>query len=584
MGGIKNMTLPNKAVIYARVSTEEQASEGYSIEAQKQLLQEYAKQRNIQIIDEYIDEGKSGKSIDGRPELLRLLSDARENKFDIVIIYKLDRLARKTRDSLEIAERLERHNVLLMSYSENIDTTTPGGKMFYTLISSFAEMERSTIIDRVKMGMNQRAKQGKWNGGIVLGYDVIEKELVVNDEEASIVQEIFNLANLGHGYKKIAYMLNKIGYKTKKNRDFSIATVKGILDNPIYIGKIRFNQHENWSEKRRKGKNNEPYIIDGTHPPIISIELWEHVQQKRQQRSYQPSQSQQPYFLSRLIRCPECGHGMVSAKARGHKGRVYRYYQCGQFHNKGKTVCSPNSINADRAEQQVIEELKRVVSEPYFIEKLVEKMNSEREEAEKPLLKEKKRLFQECEKTEKRVDTIVNQLMDDIELKSIYTKKLKEQQQLLETYQEKLASIDNQLQSINKKPIDADAMRNLLENLDTILEKADSTEKKELLALFVKDIQITKEPTSRRTGRQITRLNLMFDFTIEALQGSTGVLLNRMTDINLDFIAPIDTSFMDEPFSREETLRDALASLSILPLLMVRFPPINPKSPINLLN
>ena len=148
-------------VIYARVSTEEQVSEGYSINAQKELLQEYAKTRNIQIVDEYIDEGRSGKSIEGRPEMQRLLKDARDNKFDTVITYKLDRLARKTRDSLDIVETLERHNVQLMSYSENIDTTTPGGKMFYTLISSFAEMERSTIIDRVKMGMKQRAKQGK---------------------------------------------------------------------------------------------------------------------------------------------------------------------------------------------------------------------------------------------------------------------------------------------------------------------------------------------------------------------------------------------------------------------------------------
>lgn len=570
-------------VIYARVSTEEQVSEGYSINAQKELLQEYAKTRNIQIVDEYIDEGRSGKSIEGRPEMQRLLKDARDNKFDTVITYKLDRLARKTRDSLDIVETLERHNVQLMSYSENIDTTTPGGKMFYTLISSFAEMERSTIIDRVKMGMNQRAKQGKWNGGIVLGYDVIDKELVINEKESAIIQEIFDLANRGHGFKKVAYMLNKKGYKTKKDRDFSIATVKGILNNPVYIGKIRFNQHENWSEKRRKGKNNNPDIVDGTHSPIISQKLWEQVQQKLQQRSYQPSQSQQPYFLSRLVRCPECGHGMVSAKSRGHKGRVYRYYQCGQFHNKGKSVCSPNSINADRAEQQVIEELKRVVKEPYFIEKLVEKMNLEREAAERPLLKEKKLLLHEIEKTEKRIDTIINKLIDEPELKTIFTKKLKEQQQLLESLKEKVASTEKQLLNISKEPIDADAMRTLLENLDEILEKADSAEKKELLALFIRDIHITKEPTSRRTGRQITQINLMFDFTIEALQGSTGVLLNRMNDINLDFIAPIDRSFLDQPSFYEEMLRDAMASLSILPLLMVRFPPINPKRSINLL-
>lgn len=147
-----------KAVLYARVSTEEQVRDGYSINAQKELLNEYARRNNIEIIEEYIDEGKSGKSIDGRPEMKRLLRDTKTGSFEIVIVYKLDRLARKTKDSLEIVENLEAHNVQLVSYTENIDTTTPGGKMFYTLLSSLSEMERSNIIDRAKMGMLQRAK------------------------------------------------------------------------------------------------------------------------------------------------------------------------------------------------------------------------------------------------------------------------------------------------------------------------------------------------------------------------------------------------------------------------------------------
>lgn len=245
----------------------------------------------------------------------RLLKDSKSGDFDTVIVYKLDRLARKTRDSLEIVETLERHNVQLMSYSENIDTTTPGGEMFYTVMSSVAEMERATIIERVKMGMNQRANQGMWNGGIVLGYDVINKELIVNEDEAKIVKEIFLLSSKGHGYKKIAYEMNKLGYKTKKKKDFSIATVKGILENPLYIRKIRYNQHENWAEKRRKGKNKNPLIIEGIHTPIIEKQLWNQVQQKLKTRSFRPAQSAKPYFLGRLLRCPECGYGMTAAKA-----------------------------------------------------------------------------------------------------------------------------------------------------------------------------------------------------------------------------------------------------------------------------
>ncbi|REB77460.1 resolvase [Cutibacterium acnes] len=568
-------------VIYARVSTEEQASEGYSIEAQKQLLRDYAKHRNIQIIDEYIDEGRSGKSIEGRPQMLRLLRDAKDTKFDAVITYKLDRLARKTRDSLEIIETLERHNVQLMSYSESIDTSTPGGKMFYTVLSSISEMERSTIIDRVKMGMNQRAKQGKWNGGIVFGYNVIDKELVVNEEEAAVVQDIFNLADKGYGFKKIAYDLNKRGIKTKKNKEFSTISVKTILNNPMYIGKIRFNQHENWSERRRQGKNPDPVLVDGTHTPIIEASQWNQVQEKLQKRSRRPAQSAKPYFLGRLLRCPSCGYGMVAAKSKGENGKVYRMYQCGQYKNKGRTVCQAHSINADKAEKYVLDELNRVVTLPYFIERLVEKMNEERSDAERPLQEELNRLVSSKQKTEKQLDNLVSLLMDDPELRDIYKKKMKEQKDFLLNIEERIEHVKKQLLNVSKDPVDADALKQLLKNLDSILERADAAEKKELLALFVKDIQITKERVSFKEGRQITQINLMFDFTIEALQGSASVLLNSMDHINC--IAPIDHSIISQ-ISKEDMYREALASLNLLPLFMIRFTPINPKSPINLLH
>lgn len=571
-----------KGVIYARVSTEEQATEGYSIEAQKQLLYDYAKHRDIQIIDEYIDEGRSGKNIEGRPQMQRLLKNSKNGDFDVVIIYKLDRLSRKTRDSLEIAETLESNNVQLISYSENIDTSTPGGKMYYTVMSSVAEMERETIIDRVKMGMNQRANQGKWNGGIVLGYDVINKELIINESEAKIVKEIFLMANKGHGYKKIAYEMNKLGYKTKKKKDFSIATIKGILENPLYIGKIRYNQHENWSEKRRKGKNNNPIIKEGIHSPIIELELWNQVQQKLKTRSFRPAQSAKPYFLGRLLRCPECGYGMTAAKSRGKNGKQYRLYQCGQYKNKGRTACQAHTINADKAEKFVIDELKRIITIPYFIERLVDKINDDRLNAESPLLDDKKRLLKNKRKIEKQLDNLVTLLMDDPDLRDIYGKKMLEQKKQLGTIESQIEKVEKELQTISKDPIDAEALTHLLKNIDTLLDKADATEKKELLALFIKDIQITKEKVSHKEGRQIKNINLMFDFTIEALQGSSSILINKMSEINC--ITPLDITFMEEPFSREENFREALSSLNILPLFMVRFPPINPKTPINLLD
>src|SRR5690606_38559430 len=153
----------------------------------------------------------------------------------------------------------------------------PGGKKFFTILSSVAEMERSTIIDRAKMGMIQRAKEGYYNGGRVLGYDSINKELVINEEEAHVIRLIFDYAEQNLGYKAIVSRINAMGYKTKRGKSFSINTIKQILDNPLYIGKIRFNMYENWSEKHRKGKNNDYILTDGKHEAIIEEEQWDRV-------------------------------------------------------------------------------------------------------------------------------------------------------------------------------------------------------------------------------------------------------------------------------------------------------------------
>lgn len=574
------MIKPIQAVMYARVSTEEQATEGYSIKAQKDLLNTYAEKHNLTIISEYIDEGKSGKSIDGRPQMIHLLEDAKQEKFEAVIVYKLDRLARKTRDSLEIVETLGSHGVQLISLSENIDTTTPHGKMFYTVLSSLAEMERDQIVGRVKMGMTQRAKEGKWNGGQCFGYDAKEKKLVVNENEAKIVKEIFDYADQGFGYKKIVGILNQKGYITKRGNVFSIGTLKGILDNPVYIGKVRFNQYENWAEKRRSGKNNDAIIVDGEHEAIIPEDLWERVQQKRSARSYKAVQSDQPYILTKLIRCPQCGAGMVAGKSKG-ANKTYRYYKCGTFHNKGASECSANSINADVAERQVLGEFKRIVTESKFLQRLVQKMNKERENAKEPLIQEKKRLETTLNKCDKYIANITDSLMKDPDLMPIFAEKLKEQQQAKLTFQQQLEETEEKLSNTSTKPIDLMALHYLVKNIDSILEQAASEEKKELLRRIIKEIEITPTAPTPREGRQITKIHLHFDFTPTGVKKKSKDLIRKMGSYAHD--KKVDLSALDKQNPTDKEIRDSLKSLSILPSLMIRFPTINTKCSIYLL-
>lgn len=158
-------------------------------------------------------------------------------------------------DTLKLLDKFEYYNVKFISYTENFDTGTPIGRLVVQLMASIAEMERNTLSENVKLGMKQRAMEGLWNGGVVFGYDLNDKKLlVINQDEAEVVKLIFTKYADGKGLRAIANYLNKTGYKTKRNRHFSINGIAQILDNPIYIGKIRWLQHENWTHNAGEEK------------------------------------------------------------------------------------------------------------------------------------------------------------------------------------------------------------------------------------------------------------------------------------------------------------------------------------------
>jgi len=560
-----------KAALYARVSTEEQATEGFSIQAQIEDIETYAKRNNMEIVARYVDEGVSGKNISGRPEMKRLLRDIESDDFSTVIVYKIDRISRKSKDALEIAERCEQANVSLISLKENFDIATPIGKMIFQIMSNFSEFERNSIVDRAKMGMLQRAKQGLFNGGRVLGYESINKELIVNEEEAHVIRLIFDYAEQDLGYKAIVSRINTMGYKTKRGADFSTNTIKTILDNPIYVGKIRFDMYQNWAEKHRKGKNEDYILVDGKHEPIITQKQWEHVQQIRKKRSIRPAQSNQPYILNGLIRCPKCGYGMVSGSSKGAKGKKYRYYVCGLFHNKGSRACSAHSIRADLAEQQVFEQLKRIASEPYVLKRVIDKINQKRSQAKEPINNEINLLESKLKKVDIRINNITNQLMDDPSLVTIFKPKLKELTEEKAEIQSKLEALNIEIAECDTTPINDKALYHLLSNFEKVMKDASPDKQKALLRLIIKDIQISKE-APRGIGRKIERINLYFDFTIEGLEAQSMELLGA---IKMDFIEPVEPWMLENKDGKG--LSEMMDSLNILPLKDVRFATPNPK-------
>lgn len=240
-----------KVAIYTRVSTQMQAEKGISLDAQKNELVEYCNKNNYDY-DIFEDAGISGKNIIKRKELQRLLNNL-EN-YNIVLCYKLSRISRSVKDMANMLDKFQKNNVRFISLQENIDTEQATGKLLIYVISICAEIERDNISEFVKMAKKQQFENGKITAKKVLGYDIKDKQLVINKKEANIVKFIFETYNKTHNYYQTAKICNLKGFKGKKGQEFHASSIKTILQNQIYCGFNNFH-----GEETKKG-NHEAII------------------------------------------------------------------------------------------------------------------------------------------------------------------------------------------------------------------------------------------------------------------------------------------------------------------------------------
>ena len=495
--------------IYTRVSTTEQAEEGYSIEEQERLLKEFCKRNEYEIYKVYSDRGISGKSISARPALKELLKDAEENKFNLVITWKINRLARNTLNLLQIVDMLDKRNIAFRSYSEQFETETPMGKFSLQMMGAVGELERGTIAQNVKMGMLARARDGKWCGNRVYGYDLVpvegsqnkkrrETKLVINNEEAEAIKIMFDMYSNGSGYKAITQKLNKLGYKTKKGNPFSVGSIKEMLMNPVYIGKVRYNVRQDWSEKRRRNINPDPIIVDGIHEAIINVETWDKVQLLIEQKKGKPSRIHDGEFpLTGILKCPVCGAGMVIMRTSrkrvdGTKHRL-SYYSCGAWKNKGTTVCNSNSIRTDKANEYVFGKLSELLSNDKMVKAIVSNINKERKNKVDPSKKELERIDKELQKLDNNKRKVFELYEEDIitkeeffERKEIINHKI---ELLMEEKQPLLVAVSDD----TKEQIPYEFIKEVLKNFGELLKSCDSREKqKALLHMIISEITINE--------------------------------------------------------------------------------------------
>lgn len=249
--------------IYIRVSTLDQAREGYSLEAQEKILRKWCADHNCDIFDLYADRGISGKDIDHRPDMQRLMQDAEAKKFDTVLFWALSRFTRSVSDLYTIMQKYQACGIDLVSYTEAFDTSTPMGRAMLGVVGVFSQLERELTAERVKTAMAERAEQGKRTCNSALGYDLAEKDsFTINDKEAEYVRFCYDTYLIYKNLSQVAQLAREKDFHGKRGKIPTAYTVFVILTRPIYCGYNLFHGE----------------LHKGKHDPIIEVTTYNKVQ------------------------------------------------------------------------------------------------------------------------------------------------------------------------------------------------------------------------------------------------------------------------------------------------------------------
>lgn len=368
--------------LYPRVSTQEQAKDGYSIDEQIDRLKKYCEAMGWKEYKIYTDAGYSGADLN-RPALQQMLKDIRKGKIEKVVVYKLDRLSRSQKDTLNLIEdEFLKNNVDFVSMNENFDTSTPFGRAMIGILAVFAQLEREQIKERMAMGKEGRAKEGKWGGGsrTPFGYDYIDGELIINEYEAMIFKKMVEMFLQGYSVRRIEKTMAEKGYRTKMGKPLSNAGIREMFNNKVCAGYIRY--------------HGEYY--KGTHEPIIDEETMDKVikisENRKKKAIKYKSRTGSTYssYLAGKIYCGRCG----AKYYRHNTTSKYSYYSCYSRRKISPAlVIDPNCMNKHYPMEQldniILEEIKKLAIDPNYISEIKKQNNSQEELDKIQIIKDK---------------------------------------------------------------------------------------------------------------------------------------------------------------------------------------------------
>ena len=523
-----------KCYIYTRVSTSVQV-DGYSLDAQRDKLRKYAEYEDMTIVGEYSDEGFSGKNIQGRLEFQRMLSDIQEGKDDIsfVLVFKLSRFGRNAADVLNSLQLMQDFGVNLICVEDGIDSSKDSGKLMISVLSAVAEIERENIRTQTMAGREQKAREGKWNGGFApYGYKLENGELLIAEDEVDVVKLIYDrYIHTNDGINGVAKYLNDHGYKKKIRQigtipGFSSNFVKDVLDNPVYMGKIAYGRRRT---EKKLGTRNEMHVVEqdefpiyeGQHEAIISEEDWNLAQDKRKANAFRREKVIDPehaHILSGILKCPCCGKSLYGNIAKAHskdKKTRYYYYCKNTLGATGHKCTFRVNIEQTEMNRMVAAIISAMVKDPRFSEAIKAKIGSAVDTAD----------------LERQLETLQTQLrqalgtksrlerqMDNLDINDPYydrkildlQRRYDEQYAKIEEVEIGIDEVQCQIRSIRQEKISGDNIYRLLLAFDQVYEAASEVERKEFMRAFIERIELF--PEKQPDGNWIRKI--IFNFPV----------------------------------------------------------------------
>ena len=511
-----------KVYTYTRVSTAMQI-DGYSLDAQKARMKAYADFNDYQIVGEYEDAGKSGKSIEGRASFCKMMDDIKSGKDGVayVLVFKLSRFGRNAADVLSTLQVMQDFGVNLICVEDGIDSSKDAGKLMISVLSAVAEIERENIRVQTMEGRIQKAREGRWNGGFApYGYHLIDGVLQINEDEAPAIRTIFEqYVNTDTGANGLSKYLETHGFQKLARQNgtsplFSATLIRAILKNPVYCGKIAFGRRK---LEKIHGTRNEYHqvpqenylLVDGLHKGIVSEELWNAAQVKllAQSKRYEPvnrSKTEQAHLLSALVKCPVCGAGMYSNKCTKRKkdGTPYKsfsYYSCKHRKMQRGQKCDFNKqIQEEVLDNAVVEVIIKLVSNPKFAAMMQEKINSkvdttaieqEIAAAEKML----RQYYSVKSKITEEIDTLDPDDRHYIIRKSDLNERLYRMYDKIEEAENNLMDARAKKQAIEADKITGDNIYKVLICFEKLYNVMNPLERKKLMEHLISEIQIYPE-------------------------------------------------------------------------------------------